>query len=59
MHHAFNLLLLAAKSSSDSVDTGKGLSMSVAIVLAGVLLGMLTSLMPAKRTYEVKRPRED
>lgn len=37
----------------------KGLSISWGIVLFFVILGMAVTLSPPKRTYEVKRPKDD
>lgn len=40
-------------------SSGKSLSVSWAIVLFLVILGLLVTLSPARRTTEIKRPRED
>jgi hypothetical protein len=62
MHFLSQLLLLAAHKSSLETSTssgGKGLSLSWAIVIFLTLLGLAISLIPAKRTYEVKRPKDE
>jgi hypothetical protein len=60
--HLYEFLLLLAKKSSAAVDTGpggKGLSLSWALVIFGLLIGLALTLTPAKRTYEVKKEKED
>jgi hypothetical protein len=37
----------------------KSMSMSWALVLLCVILGLAVSLLPSKRTSEVKRPKDD
>jgi hypothetical protein len=49
-------LILLAQSATSS---GKGLSLSWGIVIFFILLGMAVTLSPPKRTYEVKRPKDD
>jgi hypothetical protein len=56
--HIYDFLILLAKKSSTAVDAGpqgKGLSLSWALVIFGLLLGLALTLTPAKRTYEVKK----
>ena len=38
---------------------GQSLSIPWAIVIFSVLLGLAITLSPSRRTYEVKRPKED
>ena len=54
-------LLLLAKNSAAAAATsdGKGMSFPVAIVLAGVIIGVAVTLIPPKRTYEVKKQKEE
>ena len=61
MHSILNLLIFAANKSSSqaAADTGKGLSLSWAIVIFSMLLGLAITLSPTKRTYEVKRPKDE
>jgi hypothetical protein len=47
-------LLLLAQSSG-----GPSASLSWAIVLFFPILGVILSVTPVKRTYEVKKPKED
>jgi hypothetical protein len=58
MHELF---LLLAKNSAAAAATaeGKGMSFPVAIVLAGVIIGVAITLMPPKRSYEVKKPKDE
>jgi hypothetical protein len=54
--------LLLAKSSLDAVRTtpaDKGLSLEWGLVLLGLIIGLAITLMPPKRTYEVKKQKED
>jgi hypothetical protein len=54
--------LLLAKSSLDNVRTGpgdKGLSLEWGLVLLGLIIGLAITLMPPKRTYEVKKQKEE
>jgi hypothetical protein len=54
--------LLLAKSSLDNVRTtpaDKGLSLEWGLVLLGVIIGVAITVMPAKRTYEVKKQKEE
>jgi hypothetical protein len=61
MHQAFEFLILLAKKSSIETPAssgGKGLSVSWAIVILGTALGLAITLIPTRRTYEVKRPKD-
>ena len=55
------LLLLAAKRAAAVSETsgGKSDGRSWAIVLFCVILGLLVSLNPSRRTYEIKRTKEE
>jgi hypothetical protein len=62
MHYISNFLILAAKVTkidASGVSGGKGLSLSWAIVIFSMLLGLAITLSPTKRTYEVKRPKDE
>jgi hypothetical protein len=48
--------ILFAQSATSS---GKGLSISWGIVLFFIILGLAVTLSPPKRTYEVKRPKDN
>jgi hypothetical protein len=58
-----NFFLLLARSSLEkntAVAPGsKGLSMEWGLVLIGLIIGLALTLMPPKRTYEVKKQKED
>jgi hypothetical protein len=56
--HLLNMLLLAAHSSAPTGPEEKSLSLSWAVVLIGVIVGLLTTLMPTKRTTEIKNDKE-
>jgi hypothetical protein len=59
MHLLNTLFLLAAHASA--TPTGpeqKGLSLSWAVVLIGVIVGLLTTLMPSSRKTEIKKVDE-
>jgi hypothetical protein len=54
--------MILAKSSLDAVRTGpadKGLSLEWGLVLIGLIVGLAITLMPPKRTYEVKKQKEE
>jgi hypothetical protein len=54
--------LLLAKSSALNVPTSaadKGLSMEWGIVLIGLIIGLAITLSPPKRTYEIKKQKEE
>ena len=59
----FDLLLLAAhKSALETAPSGPtGPSMSLCVAIVGFLtaLGVVVTLLPAKRTSEIKRPHEE
>ena len=58
----YDFLLLLAKTKSSLDNNGpvdKGLSLSWALVIFSVVLGLLITLSPAKRTTEIKMPHED
>ena len=54
----YEFLLLAKTTTAAATSDGKGMSLPVAIVLFSVLIGVALTLMPPKRTYEVKKPKE-
>jgi hypothetical protein len=54
-----NALVLAQSGSSAAGASSKNLGVEWAIVILGTLLGLAISLMPSKRTYEVKRPKDE
>jgi hypothetical protein len=57
-YHLLDFMFLLAKKSSAAAPTdagGKGLSLSWALVIFGLLIGLALTLTPAKRTYEVKK----
>jgi hypothetical protein len=56
--HLLNMLLLAAHSSAPTGPEEKSLSLSWAVVLLGVIVGLLATLMPTKRTTEIKKVDE-
>jgi hypothetical protein len=54
--------LILAKSSTDNVrvlPADKGLSWEWGIVLIGLIIGLAITLMPPKRTYEVKKQKDE
>ena len=54
--------LILAKSSTDNIRTtpaDKGLSLEWGLVLIGLIIGLAITLMPPKRTYEVKKQKEE
>ena len=54
--------LLLAKNSLENVRTtpaDKGLSLEWGLVLIGLIIGLAITLMPPKRTYEVKKQKEE
>jgi hypothetical protein len=56
-----DLFLLLAKAS-DNVRTSpqdKGLSLEWGLVLIGLIVGLAITLMPPKRTYEIKKQVEE
>ena len=58
----FDFLLLAKSSLEKNVRTGpgdKGLSMEWGLILIGVIIGLAITLMPPKRTYEVKKQKDE
>lgn len=65
MHHfIYDLLILAAKKSSAAAaaaaaDSGKSYSLSWAIVGIGLIVGLLVTLSPTKRTTEIKKSKHD
>ena len=52
-----HILLFAAHH--EAAPTGKGMSLEWGIVLLGLIVGMMVTLMPPKRTYEVKKEKEE
>jgi hypothetical protein len=56
----FHFLLLAKDSlKGATAPTGKGLSMEWGIVLLALVIGLAITLMPPKRTYEVKKQKDE
>ena len=56
------LILAVHRGSEAAVSTApgdKGLSLSWAIVGFLIAIGLAITLSPARRTYEVKKPKED
>jgi hypothetical protein len=53
------LQFLIFAAHSEAAPTGKGMSLEWGIVLLGLIVGMMVTLMPPKRTYEVKRQKEE
>ena len=54
--------LILAKSSTDNVrvlPADKGLSLEWGLVLIGLIIGLAITLMPPKRTYEVKKEKQE
>jgi hypothetical protein len=54
--------LILAKSSLDNVRTtpaDKGLSLEWGLVLIALIIGLALTLMPPKRTYEVKKQKDE
>lgn len=58
MHAILHTLILAAHSQAPTGPEEKGLSMSWAVVLIGVIVGLLVTLSPTKRTSEIKKADE-
>jgi len=54
-----NFLILAARGPSDASSSGKSMSLSWAIVIFLVAIGLAITLSPPKRTYEVKKPKDE
>jgi hypothetical protein len=50
---AFSLILAQAPSS------GPSLSLQWAIVGFSIILGLIVTVSPARRTFEVKRPKDE
>jgi len=54
--------LIFAAHSSQSAPTSpadKSLSLEWGLVLIGVIIGLAITLMPAKRTYEIKKQADE
>jgi hypothetical protein len=54
--------LILAKSSVENVRTtpaDKSLSLEWGLVLIALVIGLAITLMPPKRTYEVKKQKEE
>lgn len=58
MQAIFHTLILAAHSQAPTGPEEKGLSMSWAVVLICVIIGLLVALTPSKRTVEFKKADE-
>ena len=54
----FALLLAKASDNVRVVPSDKGLSMEWGLVLAAVIIGLAITLMPSKRTSEIKKKDE-
>jgi hypothetical protein len=57
-----DLLLLAKNSALENVRTSaadKSLSLEWGLVLIGLIIGLAITLSPPKRTYEVKKQKEE
>jgi hypothetical protein len=54
----FNFLLFAAHSSA-AAPSGKGMSLPWAIVIFGIAIGLAITLSPPRRSYEVKKPKDE
>jgi hypothetical protein len=54
-------LLLLAKSSENVrvLPSDKGLSLEWGLVLIGVIIGLAVTLMPPKRTSEIKKQQDE
>lgn len=65
MNQLLDLLILAKRAAHHTPaelsggSDGKSLSISWAIVGVGLIVGLLVTLSPTKRTTEIKRGRED
>lgn len=55
-HDLFNHAMLLAQAEGDGGS--RGYSVSWAIVVFSVILGMLVALRPSKREDEVKKPKK-
>ena len=54
--------LILAKSSTDNIrltPADKGLSLEWGLVILALVIGLAATLMPPKRTYEVKKQKEN
>jgi hypothetical protein len=58
MHAILHTLILAAHSTAPTGPEEKSLSLSWAVVLFCVLVGLLVALSPSKRTTEIKKVDE-
>ena len=57
-----NYFLLLAKSSTENVrvlPSDKSLSVEWGLVLIALIIGLAITLSPPKRTYEVKKQKEE
>lgn len=52
-------LLILARTAEAAAPTGKGMSISWAIVLFLTAVGLAISLSPPKRTSEIKKQKND
>jgi len=57
MHYIYDFALLGANSSL-APEAGRGSSLSWAIIIFMTILGVSIALLPAKRTYEVKKDKD-
>ena len=51
--------LMLAAHSEVAKSEGKGMSVEWAIVLFLMAIGLAITLSPARRTYEVKKPKDE
>jgi hypothetical protein len=53
------LQFLIFAAHSEAAPTGKGMNIEWGIILLGLILGLIVTLMPPKRTYEFKREKDE
>jgi hypothetical protein len=56
-----NFLILAKSSleNAPKLPADKSLSLEIGLILFALIVGLAITLMPPKRTYEVKKQKED
>jgi hypothetical protein len=57
--HVFGLLPSAGAILAQASQGGPSPSVQWAIVIFAILLGLAITLSPSRRTYEVKRPKDE